>query len=183
MAGPARTRCVTSGPSNPPTTKLCNISWRRPRSHSYPPCHNWCSARKSSSESRAQPLASPAIHKLQVRHPVRRSPRLSISTSSCPQLWQRSMPLWHERSSSWPFANLRFRDPPGHIQIHFPEVERFRRRKPRMRSGHFGHTALEIQKPAEVVRRRETAAMHGILAQETGQNTCSSRGRCAAGHH
>ena len=57
----------------------------------FPPCRSWCSARRFSTGRRVQPFASPAVHRLQVMHPVKRSPRLSISTSSCPQLWQRSM--------------------------------------------------------------------------------------------
>ena len=37
-------------------------------------------------------MSSAAAQRLQVKQPVTRSPRLSISISSCPQLWQRSMP-------------------------------------------------------------------------------------------
>ena len=53
------------------------------------PCRNWWRALRSSTESLTQRLPSSFAQRLQVRHPVRRSPLLSISTSSCPQLWQR----------------------------------------------------------------------------------------------
>ena len=43
-----------------------------PTSPSYlcPPCRSWCSARKSSSESRIQPFPTLVVHRLQVTHPA-----------------------------------------------------------------------------------------------------------------
>ena len=49
-----------------------------------PACHNWCNARRSSTDGRVQPFPSPAVLRLQVMHQVSCSPRLSIST-----VWQR----------------------------------------------------------------------------------------------
>jgi hypothetical protein len=54
----------------------------------------------SSAESLIQSFSPEADQRLHDRHPVRRSPRLSISMSSCLQWLQRSMPHYGVGNSS-----------------------------------------------------------------------------------
>ena len=90
----------------------------------------------SSTESLIQSFSREADQRLHDRHPVRRSPRLSISMSSCLQWLQRSMPHYGAilKSVIAPLDGRALRSPKaaasaGAIYVAVPET-----RKPRPNS-------------------------------------------------